>query len=379
MAEPSWELRLGAPDVLEDPLTGLANHRAFQEQLQAELCAAVASGAVISLALIDVDHLGAVNGSAGYDAGDRILKGVAHALLRARRPGDVVARVGGDEFAVLLRGASAQRAGEWLETVQRRMGVSLATSAGICDSNRAASADALRQHAQDALRWARRSGGGSAHIFEPRMAELVPAIAPALRGLRALARVIDAKDPATRAHSTRVTTLAAALARRLGWPLERIDLLREAALVHDVGKVGVPDAVLFSTRRLSRTQYEMVKRHAELGAEICAGLLLPEQVEWIRHHHERPDGSGYPDGLGGERISDGSAILAVADAFDVMTTQRPYSAAKSFAEALRECERLTDEQFLAGPVEALQELYEETQSDAASESPAATVPAPAPR
>ena len=122
--------------------------------------------------------------------------------------------------------------------------------------------------------------------------------------------------------------------------------------------VGIPDAVLFSGRSLTRSEYEVVKRHAALGAEICTGVLSPEQVEWVRHHHERPDGKGYPDGLRGEMISAGAAILAVADAFDVMTTERPYSAARTLREALDECAALAGTQFAPEPVAALLAAYD---------------------
>ena len=119
----------------------------------------------------------------------------------------------------------------------------------------------------------------------------------ALVGIRALARAIDAKDQSTREHSQRVATLACQIARRLDWSEDRVALLEDAALVHDVGKIGIPDAVLLKPGRLTDDEYDQIKRHAALGAQMVEDLLLPEQVAWIRAHHERPDGRGYPAGL----------------------------------------------------------------------------------
>ena len=123
--------------------------------------------------------------------------------------------------------------------------------------------------------------------------------------------------------------------------------------MHDVGKIGVPDAVLLKPGRLTDDEYDQIKRHAALGAQMVEDLLLAEQVGWIRAHHERPDGRGYPAGLTAAQIPDGAAILAVADAFDVMTATRIYSAARSREDALAECERLVGAQFAPEPVAAL--------------------------
>ena len=126
--------------------------------------------------------------------------------------------------------------------------------------------------------------------------------------------------------------------------------------MHDVGKIGIADAVLLKPGRLTDDEYDLIKTHAELGAQMVDDLLLPEQVAWIRAHHERPDGRGYPAGLTEAAIPDGAAILAVADAFDVMTATRIYSAARTREDALAECERLVGAQFSPAPVAALAAL-----------------------
>ena len=148
----------------------------------------------------------------------------------------------------------------------------------------------------------------------------------ALVGLRALARAIDAKDPATQEHSERVAALSARLAVARGWPPERVSLLRDAALLHDVGKIGVPDAILLKDGPLDDEEFAIVREHAVLGARIVGDVLDEEQIAWIAGHHERPDGSGYPGALGGDDVPEGAALLALADAWDVMVSDRSYSA-----------------------------------------------------
>ena len=122
----------------------------------------------------------------------------------------------------------------------------------------------------------------------------------ALTSLRVLARAIDARDPSTQRHSERVADLAARIATALGWSPDRVELLRDAGLVHDVGKIGTPDSILLKPGRLDHAEYEQIKEHAALGARMVDDVLLPEQVAWVRHHHERLDGRGYPDGLAGD-------------------------------------------------------------------------------
>lgn len=171
--------------------------------------------------------------------------------------------------------------------------------------------------------------------------------------MRALARAIDAKDHSTQLHSERVASLAKRLGDVLGWSPERLAALHEAALIHDVGKIGVADAVLLKPGRLEPDEYEAVKAHVALGALMAAEVLSDEQTTWVREHHERYDGAGYPDGLAGDAISDGAQILAVADSWDVMTSDRPYAPRMPVTNALKECQRCVGHQFAPDVVEAL--------------------------
>jgi len=153
------------------------------------------------------------------------------------------------------------------------------------------------------------------------------------------------------------------LALELGWSDERAESLRLAGLMHDVGKLAVPEAILLKPGPLDTAEYEVVKQHAARGAEIVSGVLSEEQVAWVRHHHERWDGTGYPAGIGGEQIPDGARLLAVADAWDVMTGARTYFPALTRGDAFEECRRWAGHQFAPEAVDALAALVREGHVD----------------
>ena len=343
-----------------DPLTRLANHRAFHERLREELSRAQRHDRPLTLALLDVDHFKTINDSLGHERGDVVLAAVAATLSDVARSEDVLARLGGDEFAILMPEtseeqalAAVERARSAIAAIELGTGLRVTVSAGICGLEHAGDPDALVRLADGALYWGKAHGRDAAWVYDPAVVRELSISeradqlqrTQALVGIRALARAIDAKDQSTREHSQRVATLACEIARRLQWSDDRVALLEDAALVHDVGKIGIADAVLLKPGRLTEDEYDLIKTHAELGAQMVDDLLLPEQVAWIRAHHERPDGRGYPAGLTEAAIPDGAAILAVADAFDVMTATRIYSAARTREDALAECRRLVGAQF----------------------------------
>jgi HD-GYP domain-containing protein (c-di-GMP phosphodiesterase class II) len=163
--------------------------------------------------------------------------------------------------------------------------------------------------------------------------------------VRALALAVDAKDPYTRHHSERVACYAAGVATELGFSAEHIERVHTAGVLHDVGKIAVPDAVLLSQHPLSDEQYETMKGHSVAGERLVEGAGLPQIARWVRAHHERFDGRGYPDGLAGEVIPLEGRILAVADSFEAMTSDRYYRAAMSAQDALAELQRCAGSQF----------------------------------
>jgi diguanylate cyclase (GGDEF)-like protein len=359
-------------DATSDPLTGLANHRAFQERLRSELARAERHDRPLALALVDIDDFKGINDAGGHAIGDGVLCAVAGLLGDQLRDGDVLARVGGDEFAVLLPEAcgddavaALERARQAIERADCAGGARVTISVGVCDLAHADDAEALSRFADGALYWSKEHGRNRVSAYDPetihelsapqRLAELQRS--QALMGIRALARAIDARDVSTREHSERVAALSARLAEQSGWPSERVGLLHEAALVHDVGKIGIPDAILLKPSRLTPDEYDVIKTHSQLGARIVEDVLDAEQVEWILSHHERPDGGGYPRGLTAGRLSEGAALLAAADAFDVMLSARPYAPGRSVAEALAECRALAGRQFTAAAVAALEGVH----------------------
>jgi diguanylate cyclase (GGDEF)-like protein/PAS domain S-box-containing protein len=370
-----------------DALTGLLSHTAFQDRLAVAVDEARRAGRSCALALVDIDRFRRVNDEFGHEAGDRVLREVSRRLAAAARPGDVLARVGGEEIAWLMDLPAV----EALEAVDRAREAIAATpvdavsqvtvSAGLCDLGQARTREDLVRFAEGALYWAKQHGRNVALVYAPEVVEVLSADeraerlarSQALQSIRVLARAVDAKDPSTLRHSERVADLAVAIAGALGWDADSLVRLREAGLVHDVGKIGVPDSILFKPGRLTADEYREITRHAAIGAEILGDVLLPSQVSWVRGHHERWDGGGYPDGLVGERIPEGARVLALADAWDVMTSVRPYHSPLTTEAALLECDRCSGTQFAPEAVEALRRLI-----GAGTVAPGAPDAAPAP-
>ncbi len=167
-----------------------------------------------------------------------------------------------------------------------------------------------------------------------------------LSTITALVRALEQKDPYTRGHSDRVKTYALAVAKELHLPADQVERLEYVALLHDVGKIGIRDTIWMKEGRLDQAEYEEIKRHPVVGAEIIGQIqMLGHDVEIVRHHHEWFNGSGYPDGKAGKDIPLGARILAVVDAFDAMTTERPYKPAYSYQEAVEELNRFAGRQF----------------------------------
>jgi putative nucleotidyltransferase with HDIG domain len=180
---------------------------------------------------------------------------------------------------------------------------------------------------------------------------------------RAMVAAIDARDPYTRVHSVSVAAYAEAIGRRMGLSAPLLASLRKAALLHDIGKIGVPDAILTKPGPLTADEYHTVKRHPEIAVEILGHLsFLEEQLPLILHHHERYDGRGYPSGLVGERIPIGARILAVADALDTMFSARSYKPAYKIDQVRAELIAGSGRQFDPAVIQATLALLDEQPS-----------------
>ncbi|MCB9011002.1 MAG: diguanylate cyclase [Actinobacteria bacterium] len=354
-----------------DALTGLLNHRVFHERLRDVQRRSEIEQSPVSVVVLDIDHFKSINDALGHQTGDEVLAEVARRLRSVARDGDTMARIGGEEFAWAMPDTNAEQALDAAERALQRIRENpvgpipqVTMSAGVASTQDRAVQDDLLSRADFALYWAKSNGRNAACRWTPEVDRIVNAPDRSMRmaqlralsAIQSLAHAVDARDPYTQRHSERVADLSHRLALEAGWSDDDAADLHQAALMHDVGKVGVPDAILLKKASLSDAEYEVVKTHAALGAQIVAGALSAEQVSWVRGHHERIDGRGYPDGLSGDAIPAGARIMAVADAWDAMTSNRPYRDGCSPDEAYAVCVAGRGEQLCADAVDALTRL-----------------------
>jgi diguanylate cyclase (GGDEF)-like protein/putative nucleotidyltransferase with HDIG domain len=343
--------------ALTDPLTGLGNHRHFHERLERELRHAHEKRLPLTLCLIDVDDFKRINDRFGHPAGDRVLSRLAS---RLRQTGEAF-RLGGDEFALLLPGydesaalTAATSVVDRISTLELDQLGPVTVSAGVATSPaHADDRDELIRLADSALYWAKEYGKNRVRAYRPDVIELAelkrlasgPDRAARFRAAASLARAVDARDVYTGSHSQRVADLAARTARRLGLPDEEVELTRLAASLHDLGKLAIPEEILRKPGPLTEPERMVLERHPQIGFRMLESLGVDPVADWVLHHHERWDGSGYPDGLPGERIPLGARIIFVADAYDAMTSERVYRRRVTPDQAIAELQRCAGSQF----------------------------------
>ncbi len=347
-----------------DPLTGLLNHRAFHKRLEQEADRARREGTMLAVAVMDMDNFKFFNDAYGHAVGDDVLRQVATALSGCCRSYDTLARFGGDEFALLLPGAGPAKAEDTarrLREAVQQLGyrppgydspIPLALSVGLAvfPDDGPGRLDALTT--ADARLLLAKSGGGGEQAERLRAS-----LNHSLEGfsmLDALVTAVDNKDRYTRKHSEDVMQYCVAIACALGLDEATRQTVRVAALLHDVGKIGVPDAILRKPGKLSETEFQAIQRHPMMGAVIMGAVPgFEETLDAVRHHHERWDGEGYPFGLRGEETPLLARIMAVADAYSAMTTDRPYRKGMGQARALSILEAGAGTQWDAECVQAL--------------------------
>jgi diguanylate cyclase (GGDEF)-like protein len=332
MRETQDELRDAA---MTDSLTGLPNRR----QLTKDLDIAVEGGRA-RLALFDLDGFKAYNDTFGHLAGDALLTRLGQRLRDAVGDRGVAYRLGGDEFCVLAAGPDSAATIETgvLALSERGGAFTIGNSHGtvLIDDEIRKAEDALRIADQ---RMYERKNGGRRSAGDQSKAVLVLALSE--------------RHPDLTAHSADVSRLAELVARRLAVAPDQIDPIRHAAELHDIGKVGIPDAILRKADALDDEEWTFVRRHTIIGERIIAGAPALAQVgRLVRSSHERWDGAGYPDELCGEAIPMGSRIIAVCDAFDAMVSERPYKRGRNTSGALTELRRCAGTQFDPDVVDA---------------------------
>ena len=345
-----------------DPLTGLLNHRAFQERLGSELARARREGYEVALVALDIDHFKPINDRCGHAVGDDALRACARTISTSMRASDIAGRVGGDEFMIALHGTSVGEAQDVVARLRDALASTsigptretLTISAGIAMYPRAAEYQTdLMRFADGAMYWSKSSGRDRVSVYSPDTGEALSPEEKAehaqrsslVRTVHALARAVDAKDGYTHLHSQRVAFYGATLAVSLELDPERVEMIRTAGVLHDVGKIGIPDRILLKAGKLTEEEFDEMRRHSELGRDIIAGAGMSEIADWVCHLHERFDGRGYPAGLAGEQIPLESRILAVADALEAMTWARVYRPALELDDALTELAESAGSQF----------------------------------
>jgi diguanylate cyclase (GGDEF)-like protein len=345
-----------------DSLTGLLNRRSLDEILSSEIGRHSRYGGVFSLVILDLDSFKAVNDSFGHLAGDEILRQISIIMQNAVRESDRAFRYGGDEFAILLPQTSIEAAFKVAERIRQQtyarveigskpvsisLGLACWPADGVAQKDVIAAADA-------ALYQAKGVGGNrslcSVIKFQPKdkdaSVKFMETQNNALSDLLAMSAKVDARDRLFQNHSKKVHEYSTIIGIGLGLKTFELNLLGTCALLHDIGKIGISDGILNKQEVLSEKEWEIIKSHSMLGAAIVSHTSeLSACVAGILHHHERYDGTGYPDGLRGEDIPLESRILAIADAFATMISPRVYARELSFEAAVEEIRNGSGEQF----------------------------------
>lgn len=348
-----------------DPLTGLYNRSYFQEVLQNDF--ALAHHAQLSVLIISFDDFRLYNELYGAAEGDRILKRFADSLRVMVGSRGTVARYSGKEFIVSFPFCPpetatdcAEKARQWLEREIVGTGTGsgrfLTFSAGVSSYPTCArSVEELLTYAGMAVYAAKNGGKNRVCLYSPEPED--KRIAKSYASKRALAdscsstiyaltAAIDAKDHYTFSHSQHVAEYAAALATAAGLDSEHVEIVRQAGLLHDIGKIGTPEAILSKSGRLTDEEYTIIKQHVEASTAMIRYLPSMDYViPSVLGHHERWDGKGYPRGIAGEQIPIGARCLCLADSFDAMVSRRSYKEALSLARALHEIETNLGTQF----------------------------------
>ena len=319
-----------------DSLTGLYNRAYFEEELKRLNNPRYYPLSIISF---DVNGLKVVNDTFGHGQGDKLLQHLASLLTSISRKGDIIARVGGDEFAILLPSTSSQATLDICERIRKvcleddikpaYLKVSLAlgclTQEGEYKDIKTLLKEADRKMYQDKLFSAKSREKHLLDSFQLILAE---------------------RDPHTEDHSQRLQWLALSLGKKVGLPEYQLNNLRLLALLHDIGKIGIPDSILFKISSLTPLEWKKMKEHSRIGYRMAKQIpdFAPIAQE-ILHHHEHWDGTGYPEGLKGEKIPLLSRIISIVDAYDVMQSRRPYKGKITKGKALKEIKRYAGIQF----------------------------------
>ena len=339
-------------EALTDGLTGLANRRALLADLERAVARATEDDPRICIVL-DLDGFKAYNDAFGHPAGDKLLSRLGQRLQDVVGENGKAYRLGGDEFCVLARRdpIGARRLADAVRASLTETGEAFAvtSSAGMVSIPADATAPSEVLQVADRRMYADKGRRSSSAGHQSRAV---------------LLRILREREPAMHAHLVGVAELALAVARELGMSGEELDELARAAELHDIGKIAIPEEILHKPGPLDPDEWAFVRRHTVIGERILgAAPALRPVARLVRSTHERWDGGGYPDGLRGDQIPLGARVVAVCDAFDAMTTERPYREPIDEAEAIAELRRCAGTQFDPMVVEAFDRVIARERSD----------------
>jgi diguanylate cyclase (GGDEF)-like protein len=350
-----------------DPLTGVGTRMPFERRLEEECARAARHDRPFCLAMVDVDNFKSINDNIGHAGGDKALTLLGACMGRNKRTSDVLARFGGDEFVLLLPETELEGGFLVLERIRKQVegmivaeGVGMTISCGVVDSRSCpgANANELLRRADMALYRSKETGrnrteswaslakdpstiseneGQEIVDLREKLADISSQAKEAfIQSIGGLVKALDARDPYTKRHSENTMRYAVSIAEALGLADEEVAVIRRAAVIHDLGKIGVCDSVLLCQGKLTPNELRIMQQHPVIAGRILDQMhFLERELPIVRHHHERWDGQGYPDGLAGTAIPLGARILAVADSFDAITSTRVYRDAKPVSEALQ--------------------------------------------
>ena len=384
--------------ALKDPLTEIYNFRYFRERLASEFERAKRTLQPLTIVMMDLDYFKSINDTYGHQFGDRVLKQVARFLKAELRTNDVVSRWGGEEFAVILpdtnRIDGLAVTNKILELFRTRSFgdvtnvIKLKCSMGVVSypEDPLFSVEELIDAGEECIYRVKERGGDGVALYghEIGVAEhnldkmpeedrkrfidsvkqrlsfyAVRSERSILEAIYSLAKSIELRDRRTKEHCDRMVEYAEKIAQRMGMNEQEVDNVRRAAMLHDIGKLGISDAILLKPGKLTPEEYEIVKKHPVIGADIISVAgFLKDIVPYILCHHEHFDGRGYPRGLKGEEIPLGARIIAVVDVYEALTSDRPYHKAISKDEAIKILKEGMDTQFDARVVKVFLEIVE---------------------
>jgi diguanylate cyclase (GGDEF)-like protein/putative nucleotidyltransferase with HDIG domain len=312
-----------------------------------------------------VDHFKKYNDVSGHLTGDDVLKSIGGYIQRSVRDSDICFRYGGDEFALILPETSGEAGHGVAERIRKKIesrddwpGIPLTVSVGIATwPTDGVMKDELIRSADAALYYSKQTGKNRTSLAcEVALSEVFrveSAISrkgndseAILNTIYALAATVDAKDHNTYGHSKKVSRYATEIGEAMGFESEELERIKAAALLHDIGKIGIPDQILQKNGALNADERQVIQAHPNLGVAIIQHVdSLRGCLAGIQYHHEKYDGQGYPSGLKAGNIPIDARILAVADSFDAMTSPRPYRRILSYQEAIEELRRYAGSQF----------------------------------